>query len=94
MNGEQQRTVDPDDAPCHCVTRHQPTTQRNHWHHIVPLSWGGADTDANQIALCPTGHDTVHLLLQRWERDGAPSYYGNQHLYGIALKGWDGRPHA
>lgn len=88
----EQRTVDPSVAPCRCVSRHVPTTHRNHWHHIVPLAWGGPDTTENQVPLCPTGHDTVHVLLQRWVRAGGPSPYGNNHLEQIALRGWEGRP--
>lgn len=37
-------------------------------HHVLPLSWGGANTDENLIPICQTGHANVHRLLTALRR--------------------------
>lgn len=59
--------------PCAVHRNHAPGPKQNHFHHILPLSWGGADTAENRIVICPTGHANVHLLLQAM-RGGAPAW--------------------
>lgn len=86
----EQRTVSPLVAPCACVGEHRPTSAMNHWHHVLPLSWGGSDLKENMVPLCPTGHAVVHVLLDRWRKAGAQQPIGraNRYLYDTAAAGW------
>lgn len=86
------RLLDAEEFPCSCVKRHVPTVYRTHRHHIIPLAWDGPDTPDNIVPLCPTGHDTIHLWLQRWVREGKPDTQGykNSYLYDLAMRGWEG----
>lgn len=86
----EQLTVAADVEPCGCLGDHRPTSWINHRHHVVPLAWGGPNTQDNLVTLCPTGHAVVHVLLDRWKRDGAVAGPGrmNSWLYAVALDGW------
>lgn len=89
------RALDPDEHPCLCVQEHRPALRATHRHHVVPLAWGGPDTEANVVPLCPSGHDVVHGLHRAWTRAGeraAGPGRGNRFLFEVAARGWDGRP--
>ncbi len=53
---------------CPCVTEHRPTLTIAHWHHVLPLSWGGPDTADNRQLMCPNTHYGLHLLLNALRR--------------------------
>lgn len=42
-----------------CANCHKTTTDLM-YHHIVPLSMGGADTISNMVCLCGACHDLIH----------------------------------
>ena len=85
-------TLNADDHPCQCCTKHVPAPRRTVIHHILPLSWGGPDIPSNKIVLCDTGHYIVHWHLDRWKRTGSKfprSSHDNAYLYDVASRGWD-----
>lgn len=79
---------------CECVADHRPTPAELHVHHVLPLSWGGGDTAANRVWLCPTAHVNVHELLAAYRRS-----YGvvpwdvrrrfSAYVRALAARGWD-----
>jgi hypothetical protein len=40
-------------------------------HHILPVSWGGADVVANKVRVCPNTHYGAHALLNEYVHHGA-----------------------
>lgn len=42
---------------------HRPPVLLTEIHHIQPLGAGGVDTADNRVAVCPTGHLNVHVVL-------------------------------
>lgn len=83
-------TADAATHPCLCVNEHRPMIHRTHIHHIHPLSFGGPDIDSNKIALCPTIHGEVHLILEDWCRQKKCAAYtgGSHYAFKLALLGW------
>lgn len=53
--------------PCQLHTRHLPESHQNHFHHIWPLGDGGPDIMDNKVAVCPTGHYNIHVLLTEFK---------------------------
>lgn len=88
------RLVSFDEAPCLCLKEHRPSPLVCHWHHIIPLSWGGQNTKDNRVSLCPTGHVNVHRHHLNWLRAGhiLPRGTGNKFLYNLAVTAWEHRP--
>lgn len=37
---------------------------------MLPLSWGGADVDANKVRICPNTHYGTHALLNEYVHHG------------------------
>lgn len=87
------RTLPFTEEACQCVKRHSPTPSLVHSHHIVPKYLGGADTKANLITLCPSGHYVVHDLIRKFiAADGVlPRGRTNRYLYDLAVRGYTGR---
>jgi hypothetical protein len=50
--------------PCQVHKKHIPEPHQNHRHHVYPLGHGGPDIEDNIIAVCPTGHANIHMLLK------------------------------
>ena len=50
-------------APCQVHAKHHPQDHLRHRHHVWPLGKGGPDEEANIVAVCPTGHTNIHILL-------------------------------
>lgn len=48
---------------CRIHGSHRPASHVNEVHHIRPLGHGGADAADNKVAICATGHNNVHKLL-------------------------------
>lgn len=48
---------------CGCVASHRPAVMVIEKHHILPLSWGGADAPDNWLYVCPTSHYNIHSAL-------------------------------
>lgn len=72
------------EGDCACVTWHVPAPQHLVRHHVVPLSWGGPDTEENTVWLCPTTHGNVHRLLWDYERfEGEPPWRGYRWHYSL-----------
>ena len=89
------RLLDASTHTCRCVGSHVPKPRLLHEHHKVPLSWGGADTRDNTVALCPTAHANVHRLLVEWTRARSQQPIGsggNQFIYSLAALAWRHRP--
>ena len=85
-------TLDPVLHPCLCVTDHNPNPRLNHRHHIIPLAWGGPDTDDNTVSLCPTTHANLHAELQEWVRVGRPTYTSlHPYVRTLLRRAWEGR---
>jgi hypothetical protein len=84
--------------PCaiHSIDHPSPTPKNNHWHHIIPLGWGGSDVKENQTPLCPTSHENIHHLLRAYvKNDGPPPWsvllrYGEKERQ-LAKAAWEGR---
>jgi hypothetical protein len=55
---------------CICTRRHSPRLVVVETHHIVPLSWGGANSTVNKARVCPNTHYGTHALLNEYVRDG------------------------
>lgn len=53
--------------PCRLHQRHMPNTHVNHRHHVWPLGDGGPDVPDNIIIVCPTGHYSIHDLLNHYK---------------------------
>lgn len=69
------------DVSCPCSANHTPKAVTFDLHHLIPLSWGGPDTDENSRVICPTTHRHVHLLLTRWRKlMEEPSWEFRQHF--------------
>lgn len=79
---------------CQCVVGHTPQPVELHLHHILPLDWGGREVEDNQIFLCPTTHDNIHLLLREYRRaNGRPNWhvekYFGDYARTFAALGWE-----
>lgn len=62
------------DTNCEIHGTHWPRIHSTHKHHVLPLAWGGTKTPDNEVNGCPTGHESVHLLLNLMATvDGAVS---------------------
>jgi len=79
---------------CLCVAEHRPALGGMvQIHHVLPLSWGGPNTAANRVPLCPNGHELVHRQLniavrqRRWPvwADWATR---NPYLIGLAVRAY------
>lgn len=53
--------------PCQVHKRHIPEPHVNHRHHVWPLGEGGPNIEDNIIAVCPTGHYSIHDLLKEYK---------------------------
>lgn len=53
--------------PCEMHREHIPKTHVNQVHHVWPLSEGGPDIADNKVVICPTGHYSVHDLLDHYK---------------------------
>lgn len=74
--------LDPLSFPCQSpltfmARKHNPAYAFSEAHHIVPLSWGGADVPANKINLCPNHHYAIHFVLDEYVKASKPMW----HLY-------------
>src|SRR6266498_2833553 len=49
---------------CQVHITHQPKALLLEYHHILPLTMGGANTDANKVIVCPTGHYNIHNIMK------------------------------
>lgn len=82
---------------CECVAYHSPVPGHLVRHHIIPLSYGGPDTESNVVWLCPTAHGNVHKLLWDYEREGGlPPWEGVRWHYSafirdLAERAWEGK---
>lgn len=81
------------DLDCACVTKHRPVNAEPDLHHVHPLSWGGPDTKANIVAVCPNQHRLVHQLLREYRKaGGVPAYFVRRRYSGftrtLAARGW------
>lgn len=79
--------------PCVLHRHHSPHLERTHVHHIFPLGWGGPDTADNEAPCCPTGHDSIHILLEAYRRhDGEPPWEVRKEFgpaeRAMAAEGW------
>ena len=79
---------------CSCVTEHRPGIDELDRHHIVPLSWGGPDTEANVVWICPSQHRQTHLLLSAYRRAGGTPSWDVRRQFSpftraLAQRGWD-----
>lgn len=79
---------------CHCVSDHRPKVTHVHRHHILPIAWGGPDTDDNIIWLCQTSHENVHILLREYRKlKDLPPWEFRQQFGGfirtLAAQGWN-----
>lgn len=79
---------------CACVSEHRPGIDELDRHHVLPLAWGGPDTDANIEWLCPNGHRMVHDLLRAYQRSyGTPPWEVRRafspYTRALAQRGWD-----
>lgn len=82
---------------CLCVGQHVPEVHAFCTHHILPKSWGGPDTVANKVVLCPSTHENVHQLLNRYVKLGGVPPWSVRRIYGVyardlATAAWDQRP--
>lgn len=78
---------------CDCVTRHVPRATHVHRHHILPLAWGGDDSEGNIVWLCPSSHEHVHILLRAYRREGKEPSWSfrrqfNPYVRRVAESGW------
>lgn len=53
--------------PCQVHQRHVPEPHVNHRHHVWPKGEGGPDIADNIIAVCPTGHYSIHDLIKEYK---------------------------
>jgi hypothetical protein len=53
--------------PCQIHKRHIPEPHVNHRHHVWPKGDGGPDIEDNIIAVCPTGHYSIHHLIAEFK---------------------------
>lgn len=82
---------------CVCVAEHRPFPLELHFHHVVPLTWGGPDVESNRVALCPSTHVNVHEILRTLMQVGPMSYWLalqewpglNRYAFRLALDGYD-----
>jgi len=79
------------------VSQHVPEAHALAMHHILPKSWGGPDTATNKVALCPTTHENIHKLLNRYVKLGGVPPWWFRRSYGtyareLATRAWDQRP--
>lgn len=82
---------------CVCVGQHVPEVHAPATHHIVPLSWGGPNVEANKVVLCPTTHENVHKLLNAYVHAGGVPDWSIRRQYSVytrtlAQRAWDNRP--
>lgn len=81
---------------CACVKYHTPEPTNFDRHHILPKSWGGANTADNIAVICQTTHENIHTLLNHYVRlGGLPpweirSRY-NSFVRDLAQRAWDQR---
>jgi hypothetical protein len=65
--------VGQDVAPCVLHACHAPITV-NEYHDPFPQAWQrrryGAVVDDTTVAVCATGHNTIHAALSVWEQTG------------------------
>ena len=47
-----------------CIMKYMRVTKATQVHHIVPVSQGGKNIDANLIALCPDCHKWYHQQME------------------------------
>lgn len=83
------------DLDCECVVDHRPANLEPDIHHIVPLSWGGPDTEENEVVNCPNQHRSTHQLLRAYRRAGGDPGWAIRRLYSPftrrqAATGWAG----
>lgn len=88
--------IDDPGAECLCVKEHNPNAVQFHVHHIVPLAWGGADVQDNEVLICPTTHDNIHRLLREWKKAGGRPAWRIEKNFGpyarrLAQQGWENR---
>lgn len=76
------------DVPCSVHTEHRPEPLRIVVHHVQPLGMGGPNVPANKIAVCDTGHYSIHRLLG-YLIDGKPLPSGHHEERRLAQAGYD-----
>ena len=69
---------------CSIHRYHSPRPQETDLHHVLPLSWGGPNTDENVIPVCQTGHANVHRLLTAFRRSNGFVAWEIQRQFGYA----------
>ena len=80
---------------CQLHISHSPEPLNSATHHILPLSWGGADIVANKLVVCPTGHENLHTVLNwfvRFKGTELPWEYRRRigsTTWSYALRAWD-----
>lgn len=82
---------------CLCVVQHVPEVHALCTHHILPKSWGGGDEPTNRVVLCPSTHENIHRLLNRYVRLGGVPPWEDRRIYGVyardlAARAWSQRP--
>lgn len=81
------------DLICKCTKRHSPAVGLAEVHHIWPKEFGGPDTVENEVAICGTTHNNVHLIIRLYmNQSGVVSSKQlkpfNLYTRNLALKGW------
>lgn len=82
---------------CKCVKYHSPADIVDETHHILPLSWGGANTPDNQVLVCAQTHYTIHYILNAFVRAGqevrrtGPDHKWPLFAFNYALEAWHQR---
>lgn len=82
---------------CLCVGQHVPEVHALASHHILPKSWGGPDGPENRVVLCPSTHENVHQLLNKYVKRGGVPEWSVRRVYGVyardlAARAWAQRP--
>lgn len=82
---------------CLCVGQHVPEAHVLNRHHILPKSWGGANTADNLVDVCPTTHENVHKLLDQHVRLGGVPPWDYRRRFSpfardLAARAWAQRP--
>lgn len=82
---------------CQVHRFHRPPVLETELHHIQPRGMGGADTPANRVAVCGTGHANVHVNMRRLCRDAQARLVGTRSERALARAGFEawvaaGRP--
>lgn len=76
---------------CPCSTSHRPAALVLENHHVLPLSWGGADSPANRVRICAQAHYNTHAMLNRFVHAGAPvprAAGWPRFSYTLAMQAW------